>query len=62
MIEVTRAQLPKWVVRVKMDVDMSSTPPKVIEKEACLRAKGLFKLSKDLGPKRCPTILWSKNK
>jgi hypothetical protein len=41
-----------------MDVDMSSMPPKIIEREACLQAKGLSRLSKDLGPKRCPTILW----
>ncbi len=41
-----------------MDINMSLMPPKVIMREACLRAKGPFGLSKDLGPKRCPNILW----
>jgi len=36
-----------------MDVDMNPTPPKVIGKAVCLQAKGLFGLSKDLGPKKC---------
>jgi hypothetical protein len=31
---------------------MRSPPPKVIRKEACLRPKSLFKLSKDFGPNR----------
>jgi hypothetical protein len=35
-----------------VDVDMNLTPPKVIGKEACLRVKGPFGLSEDLGPKR----------
>ncbi len=41
-----------------MDVDMSSTPPKVIGREACLPAKGPFRLSKDPASKRCPNTLW----
>jgi hypothetical protein len=43
-----------------VDVDMNLTPLKVISGEACLRAKGPSGLSKDLGPKRCPNILWRK--
>jgi hypothetical protein len=42
-----------------VDVDMSLTPLKVIVREACLRAKGIYRLSKDLGPKRCPNT-WRK--
>jgi hypothetical protein len=41
-----------------MNVNMCSTPPKVIGKKACLRAKGPSRLSKDHGPKRRPSILW----
>ncbi len=41
-----------------MDVNMNLTPLTVIGKEACLRTKGLSRLSKDLGPKRCPNTLW----
>jgi hypothetical protein len=41
-----------------VDVDMGLTPPKVIGKETCLQAKGFSGLSKDLGPKRHPNILW----
>ncbi len=41
-----------------VDVDMSSMPSKVIGKEACLQAKGLSRLLKDLGLKRHPNILW----
>ncbi len=37
---------------------MSSTPLKVIGREVCLRTKGLFRISKDPGLKRCPNILW----
>jgi hypothetical protein len=36
MIEATRAQVPKYVVEVMMDVDMSLTPSKVTGREACL--------------------------
>jgi hypothetical protein len=39
-----------------VDVNMSLTSPKVIEKKACLRAKGLPGLSKDLAPKMHPNI------
>jgi hypothetical protein len=41
-----------------VDVDMSSTPPKVIGREVCLLAKGLSKLSKDPAFKRCLNTLW----
>ncbi len=41
-----------------MEVNMNSTPPKVIGKEACLRSKGPFGLSKDPKPKRHLNILW----
>ncbi len=37
---------------------MNLTPPKVIGREVCLQAEGLYGLSKDLGPKRCPNTLW----
>ncbi len=37
---------------------MNSTPPRVIGKGVYLRAKGPFGLSKDLGPKTHPNILW----
>jgi hypothetical protein len=40
-----------------VDVDMNMTPPKVIEREACLQAKGLYGLSKDPKPKRCVNAL-----
>ncbi len=43
-----------------MDVNMNPTPPKVTRKEACLQANGLFRLSKDLGPKSHSNILWTK--
>jgi hypothetical protein len=33
---------------------VNAMSPKVIGKEVCLQAKGHFKLSKDLGPNRCP--------
>jgi hypothetical protein len=39
MTEATRAQVPKYVVEVMMDVDMSLTPSKVTGREACLWAK-----------------------
>jgi len=35
-------------------VNMNPMPPRIIGREACLWAKGLSRLSKDLGPKRCP--------
>jgi hypothetical protein len=41
-----------------MDVDMNLTPPEIIGKEVCLQIESPFRLSKDLGPKRCPNILW----
>jgi len=40
-----------------VDVDMNLTPSKVIGKEACLRAKKPFGLSKDPRHKKCPNIL-----
>jgi hypothetical protein len=39
-----------------LDVNMSLMVMKVIGREVCLRAKGSFGLSKDLGPKRHPNI------
>jgi hypothetical protein len=44
-----------------VDVDVSLMPPKVIGKEVYLWTKGLFGLSKDFGPKRCPNI-WKREK
>jgi hypothetical protein len=41
-----------------VDVDMSSTPLKIIRREAYLQAKGPYKLSKDPRPKWRPNILW----
>jgi hypothetical protein len=41
-----------------MDVDMSSTPLKIIRREACLWTKGPSRLSKDPEPKRGPNTLW----
>jgi hypothetical protein len=58
MIEAIRAQLLKRLFGAMVDVDMSLTPLRVIGKEVCLRAKGLYGLSKDLGPKRHPNTLW----
>ncbi len=40
-------------------VNISPMPLKIIGREACSQAKGLFGLSKDLGPKRRPNI-WTK--
>jgi len=37
-----------------VDVNVNSTPPKVIGREACLRDKCPFGLSKNHGPKRHP--------
>jgi hypothetical protein len=34
-----------------VDVDMNTTPPKVIGRETCLQVKGPYGLSKDLGSK-----------
>jgi len=58
MTKTTKAQFPKQAIGVLVDVDMNLTPPKVIGREACLRVKGLFGLSKDHGPKRHPNTLW----
>jgi hypothetical protein len=58
MTEMTRAQLFKYGVGAMVDVNMSPTPPKVIGKEVCLRAKGPSELSNDPRPKRHPNILW----
>ncbi len=41
-----------------VDVDMSSTPLKVIGGEVCLWAKGPSGLSKELGPKGVQFFLW----
>jgi len=58
MTETTRAQLPKQATRGMVDVDMSLTPPKVIGREACLRAKNHSRLLKDPRRKKRPNILW----
>ncbi len=39
---------------------MNLMPLKVIGREICLQAKGTYRLSRDLGPKRCPNTLWKK--
>jgi hypothetical protein len=39
-----------------VNVGMSLIAPKVIEKEACLWAKSLLRLSKDLRPMKHPNI------
>jgi hypothetical protein len=39
-----------------VDVDISLTPLKVIEREDGLRTRGLSRLSKDHGPKKHPNI------
>ncbi len=41
-----------------VNVDMNSTPLKVIGREACLWIKNLSWLSKDPGPKKHPNTLW----
>jgi hypothetical protein len=58
MAKMTRAQLLKYIVGVMVDVDMSSTPSKVIGKEAYLQTKNPSGLSNDLEPKRRPNTLW----
>jgi hypothetical protein len=58
MIELTRAQLSTYVARAMVDVNMSSTPSKVIRKEVFLRSKGPSKLLNDPRLKRHPNILW----
>jgi len=44
MIKVTRVQLPKWVARATLDVNMSLMPSKVIRKETCLWNRSPFGL------------------
>jgi hypothetical protein len=56
MIEVTRAQLHKYVVRAMVVINMSSISSKVIRRETCLQAKSPFGLSKNPRPKRHPNI------
>ncbi len=56
MIEATKAQLFIQVIGVMVDVDMNPMPPKFIGREVCLQVKGLYGLSKDLGPKKCVNI------
>jgi hypothetical protein len=58
MIKATKAQLPKKSIGAMADVNMSSTPLMVIGREACLWAKGPFRLLKDLGLKRHLNTLW----
>ncbi len=54
MIEATRAQFPKQVVGVMVDVGMNLMPLKVIRRKVWLQAKGPYRLSKDPRPKRHP--------
>ncbi len=54
MIESTRAQLPKYVVKAMVVVGTIPMPSKVIGRKACLQSKGPFRLSKDVGLKRRP--------
>ncbi len=42
MTEMTRAQLLKLATKAMADVNVNSTPLKVIGREACLRDKGHF--------------------
>jgi len=41
-----------------VDVDMNSTPLKIIRRETFLQAKGPYRLSKDPRPKRRQNTLW----
>jgi hypothetical protein len=45
-----------------VDVDMSLTPLKIIGREAYLRTKGPYVLSKDPRTKKCPNTLWKEIK
>jgi hypothetical protein len=56
MIETTRAQLPKYVVRAMVVVGTIPMPPKVIGRKVCLQSKSPFRLSKDVGPKGAQTL------
>jgi hypothetical protein len=58
MTDTTRDQLLKSATGAMVNVDMNPTSSKIIGKEVCLRSKGLFGLSRDLGPERCPKTLW----
>jgi hypothetical protein len=53
--------LPKQATGMMMVVGMSVMPLRVIGKEICLQVRGLFKLSKDLGPKRHLNV-WKESK
>jgi hypothetical protein len=57
MTKTTRSQPLKQATGTMVDVNMSPTPPKVIEKEACLRTKSPYGLSKDPRRKKCPNTL-----
>jgi hypothetical protein len=54
MVEVTKAKFLKWAIGAMVDVNMKLMPPKIIGREGYLWAKGLLRLLKDHGPKRCP--------
>jgi hypothetical protein len=51
MTKSTKAQLPKQVVGVMVDVDMNLTPPKVIGKKVVYKLKVLLSHQKILYPK-----------
>lgn len=54
MIQTTRTQFPKQIVKAMVAVNMSPMPPKIIGRKTCLWVKRPFKLLKDLGPKKHP--------
>jgi hypothetical protein len=56
MMEATRAQLLKWVVKAMVVVNMRPMLLKAIGRKACLWNRGPFWLLKDLEPKRRPNI------
>ncbi len=60
MVEVTKAKFLKWAIGAMVDVNMKLMPPKIIGREGYLWAKGLLRLLKDHGPKRCPNTWGNK--
>ncbi len=56
-----KGPIPKLVIGVMVDVDMSPTKLIIIRREVCLQAKSPFGLSKDLGPKRHITFYGRRN-
>jgi hypothetical protein len=54
MIETTRAQFFKYVVRAMVIINMNSMSPKIIRKKTCLLTTSLLKLSRDFESKKHP--------